>query len=145
MEPRDVIKDHLLLGEQVHALLLEENTWLKTQKCAPGMDLIERKQKMLPRLDESLANLKKLKPEYFSPFDDSKKLVNDSHSKLLQVFYLDRENEELLIKLTQSTERQTFNRFTTPPEELGEIHERLPGDGNLGNRGVGEEDSESRD
>ena len=109
------------------------------------MDLIERKQKMLPRLDESLANLKKLKPEYFSPFDDSKKLVNDSHSKLLQVFYLDRENEELLIKLTQSTERQTFNRFTTPPEELGEIHERLPRDGNLGNRGVGEEDSESRD
>ena len=128
MEPRDVIKDHLLLCEQVHALLLEENTWLKTQKCAPGMDLIERKQEILPRLDESLANLKKLKPEYFSPFDDSKKLVNDSHSKLLQVFYLDRENEELLLKLSQSSERQTFNRFTTPPEELGEIHDRLPGD-----------------
>ena len=128
MEPRDVIQDHLLLCEQVHALLLEENTWLKTQKCAPGMDLIERKQKILPRLDESLANLKKLKPEYFSPFDDSKKLVNDSHSKLLQVFYLDRENEELLLKLTQSSERQTFNRFTTPPEELGEIHDRLPGE-----------------
>ena len=65
-----------------------ENTWLKTQKCAPGMDLIERKQKMLPRLDESLANLKKLKPEYFSPFDDSKKLVNDSHSKLFRSFTL---------------------------------------------------------
>ena len=128
MEPRTVIKDHLLLCEQVHALLLEENTWLKTQKCAPGMDLIERKQEILPRLDESLANLKKLKPEYFSPFDDSKKLVNDSHSKLLQVFYLDRENEELLLKLSQSSERQTFNRFTTPPEELGEIHDRLPGD-----------------
>ena len=33
MEPRDVIKDHLLLCEQVHALLLEENTWLKTQNA----------------------------------------------------------------------------------------------------------------
>jgi hypothetical protein len=128
MEPRDIIKDHLLLCEQVYTLLLEENTWLKTKKCAPDMALIERKQKMLPQLDESLASLKKLKPEYFSPFDDSKKLVNDSHSKLLQVFYLDRENEELLLKLTQSSERQTFNRFTTPPEELGQIHDRLPED-----------------
>ena len=105
------------------------------------MDLIERKQEILPRLDESLANLKKLKPEYFSPFDDSKKLVNDSHSKLLQVFYLDRENEELLLKLTQSSERQTFNRFTTPPEELGEIHDRLPGD----QEGADAEEGESGD
>ena len=126
MEPRTVIKNHLLLCEQVHALLLEENTWLKTKNTAPEMELITRKQKILPQLDESLANLKKLKPEYFSPFDDSKKLVNDSHSKLLQIFYLDRENEELLLKLTQSTERQTFNRFTTPPEEIGEIHDCLP-------------------
>ena len=127
MEPRTVIKDHLLLCEQVHTLLLEENTWLKTKKVAPDMDLITRKQQILPQLDESLANLKKLKPEYFSPFDDSKKLVGESHSKLLQIFYLDRENEELLLKLSQSSERQTFNRFTTPPEELGEIHDRLPG------------------
>lgn len=126
MEPREVIKDHLILCEQVHALLLEENTWLKTEKRAPEMDLIERKQKILPQLDESLANLKKLKPEYFSPFDDSKKLVNESHSKLLQVFYLDRENEELLLKLTQSSERQTFNRFTSPPQEPGESQETLP-------------------
>lgn len=127
MEPRSVIKDHLLLCEQVHELLLEENTWLKTKKVAPDMDLITRKQQILPQLDESLASLKKLKPEYFSPFDDSKKLVGDSHSKLLQIFYLDRENEELLLKLTQSAERQTFSRFTTPPEELGQIHDRLPG------------------
>ena len=127
MEPRTVIKDHLLLCEQVHVLLLEENTWLKTKKVAPNMDLITRKQQILPQLDESLANLKKLKPEYFSPFNDSKKLVGESHSKLLQIFYLDRENEELLLKLTQSAERQTFSRFTTPPEELGEIHDRLPG------------------
>lgn len=126
MEPREVIKDHLLLCEQVHALLLQENSWLKTEKRAPEMDLIERKQKILPQLDESLANLKKLKPEYFSPFDDSKKLVNESHSKLLQVFYLDRENEELLLKLTQSSERQTFNRFTSPPQESGQGQETLP-------------------
>jgi hypothetical protein len=37
---------------------------------------------------------------------------------------LDRENEELLLKVGQSTERQTFNRFDTPPEEIDKIHNR---------------------
>ena len=91
------------------------------------MELLGRKQVILPQLEESLANLKKLKPEYFTPFDDSKKLVGESHAKLLQIFYVDRENEDLLVKLTQSTERQTFNRFTTPTEEIEEFHNRVPG------------------
>ena len=126
MEPREVLKKHLELCNQVHSLLLEENTWLKTQKQPSSADILSRKQSLLPELESSLANLKKLKSEFFSPFDDSKKLVNDSHSKLLQIFYLDRENEDLLIKLSQSTERQTFNRFTTSPEEIEDIHGPTP-------------------
>ena len=94
MEPREVLKKHLELCNQVHSLLLEENTWLKTQKQPSSADILSRKQSLLPELESSLANLKKLKSEFFSPFDDSKKLVNDSHSKLLQIFYLDRENED---------------------------------------------------
>ena len=126
MEPREVLKKHLELCNQVHSLLLEENTWLKTQKQPSSADILSRKQSLLPELESSLANLKKLKSEFFSPFDDSKKLVNESHSKLLQIFYLDRENEDLLIKLSQSTERQTFNRFTTSPEEIDDIHGTTP-------------------
>ncbi|MFL2928247.1 MAG: hypothetical protein ACJZ72_06645 [Opitutales bacterium] len=38
------------------------------------------------------------------------------------------ENEELLLKLTQSAERQTFNRFTPSPEEIKDIHSNLPAD-----------------
>lgn len=136
MEPREVIKAHLILCEEVHKVLLEENTWLKTEKQPPSMDILGRKQTILPKLEDSLSNLKKLKPEFFSPFDDSKKLVGESHAKLLQIFYLDRENEEILVKLTQSTERQTFNRFTTPPEEINEIHDRLP------NKSVNEQNTE---
>ena len=126
MEPREVIKNHLVLCENVHKILLEENTWLKTEKKPPSLDILDRKQVILPQLEDSLENLKKLKPEFFTPFDDSKKLVSESHSKLLQIFYIDRENEELLLKLSQSTERQTFNRFTTSPEEIDSIHTKLP-------------------
>ena len=121
MEPREIISKHLVLCQSVHDLLLEENTWLKTEKTPPKSEFLDRKQEILPQLEKSLEELRKLKPEYFSPFDDSKKLVNESHSKLLKIFYIDRENEDLLLKLTQSTERQSFNRFAPTPEEIDDI------------------------
>ena len=121
MEPREVIKTHLQLCEKVYEVLLEENSWLKIEKKAPEMEFLDRKKMIVTELDSSLANLKKLKPEFFSPFDDTKKLVSDSHAKLLQIFYLDRENEELLIKYHQSSDRETFTRFTIDPDQVGEF------------------------
>ena len=122
MDPASVLSNHLSLCEGVYKLLLEENSWLKIQKSVPSKDILDRKQQLLPQLEQSLVNLRKLKPEFFSPFDNSKKLVNDSHAKLLQIFYIDKENEELLVKITQPVERQNFNRFTTSPEQIDEIH-----------------------
>jgi hypothetical protein len=124
MEPVDILKQHLALCQDVYQLLLEENTWLKVQKKVPEMQFLEKKKVIVQRLEGSLSNLKKLKPEFFSPFDDSKKLVGESHSKLLQIFYLDRENEDLLVKLNQPLDRQSFNRFTVGPDELNQIHHR---------------------
>ena len=86
MEPVDVLKQHLALCQDVYQLLLEENTWLKVQKKVPEMQFLEKKKVIVQKLEGSLSNLKKLKPEFFSPFDDSKKLVGESHSKLLQFF-----------------------------------------------------------
>jgi hypothetical protein len=124
MEPVDILKQHLVLCQDVYQLLLEENTWLKVQKKVPEMQFLEKKKVIVQRLEGSLSNLKKLKPEFFSPFDDSKKLVGESHSKLLQIFYLDRENEDLLVKLNQPLDRQSFNRFTVGPDEINQIHHR---------------------
>ena len=124
MEPREIIKEHYNLCECVHQLLLEENSWLKVEKKPPEMDFLQRKKEIVDRLESSLANLEKLKPEFFSPFDDTKKLVGESHSKLLQIFYLDRENEELLLKYNQSSDRQAFSRFTIDPNQIGEHPDR---------------------
>ena len=121
MEPREVIKAHLQLCEKVYGILLEENSWLKLEKKAPELPFLDRKKEVVAELDASLANLKKLKPEFFSPFDDTKKLVGDSHAKLLQIFYLDRENEELLLKYHQASDRETFTRFTIDPDQIGEL------------------------
>lgn len=124
MDPTEVLKKHLDLCNDVHQLLLEENTWLKVQKKVPEMKFLEQKKVIVQRLEDSLSNLKKLKPEFFSPFDNSKQLVSDSHSKLLQIFYLDRENEDLLVKLNQPLDRQSFNRFSVDPDEIDQIHKR---------------------
>jgi hypothetical protein len=121
MEPREVIKQHFQLCERVYDILLEENSWLKLEKKAPELDFLDRKREIVGELDTSLANLKKLKPEFFSPFDDTKQLVSDSHAKLLQIFYLDRENEELLLKFHQSSDRESFTRFTIDPDQIGEF------------------------
>lgn len=124
MEPTEILKQHLVLCNDVHQLLLEENTWLKVQKKVPDMAFLGKKKVIVQRLESSLTNLKKLKPEFFSPFDNSKKLVGESHSKLLQIFYLDRENEELLVKLNQPLDRQSFNRFSVSPDQIDQIHNR---------------------
>ena len=124
MEPREIIKTHFELCEKVHEVLLEENSWLKLNKRAPEITFLDKKKELVSELDISLANLKKLKPEFFSPFDDTKQLVSDSHSKLLQIFYLDRENEDLLVKYHQGSDRETFSRFTVDPNQMGEFEGR---------------------
>jgi hypothetical protein len=90
------------------------------------MTFLNRKKAIVTKLESSLSNLKKLKPEFFSPFDDSKRLVSDSHTKLLKIFYLDRENEELLLKLNQPQDRQSFHRFTPSKKEIDDAHPSDP-------------------
>ena len=69
MDPKEVLSNHLELCNGVYKVLLEENTWLKTKKSSPSNEILDRKKEMLPMLENSLQNLKKLKPEFFSPFD----------------------------------------------------------------------------
>ena len=122
MEPEEVLRRHLELCRDVHTLLLEENSWLKKTRELPGDDILSRKHQVLPLLDGSLAELKKLHPEHFSPFGECKELVNASHAKLMQIFYLDRENEDLLQKIAQPpADRAQFTRFTEP-DEINEFH-----------------------
>ena len=122
MEPEDVLRQHLELCREVHKLLIEENSWLKKNRALPGEDMLARKQQLLPMLDQSLGSLKQLQPEHFSPFGDCKELVNASHAKLMQIFYLDRENEDLLRKIAEPpADRAQFTRFAEA-DEIDEFH-----------------------
>mgnify|MGYP007063483338 CR=1 FL=1 len=122
MDPEEVLRRHLEICRNAHQLLLEENSWLKKNKTLPSEELLARKQEMLPLLEQSLAHLKKLQPEEFSPFSNCKELVNASHDKLMQIFYLDRENEDLMVGVAEPpADRAQFTRFTEP-DEINEFH-----------------------
>ena len=106
-----------MYSKKIHGLKFRK----KFRKCSFWI----KRRLLLTDLNHPWQISKKLKPEFFSPFDDSKKLVGESHAKLLQIFYLDRENEELLVKLNQPLDRQSFNRFSVGPDEIDPfIHNR---------------------
>ena len=58
MEPTEILKDHLSLCNEVHSLLLEENTWLKVQKKIPEMPFLEKKKGIVQKLESPWSNLK---------------------------------------------------------------------------------------
>ena len=47
------------------------------------------------------------------------------------------------LSLTQPTDRQTFNRFTTPPEEIDDIHQHYLMKTDAGDDDVSDETSDS--
>jgi hypothetical protein len=104
MQPEQVIKEHLNLCEQVHNLLLKENHQLKTEGTSPSEEILSEKKSLLPLLDNSLVELKKLSREDFSPFGDGGNLIRKAQNKLMQIFYIDRENEQLLNRVSNQAD-----------------------------------------
>jgi len=103
MQPEQVIREHLKLCERTHDLLLRENKHLKDQGTPTSKELIEEKKQLLPLLDHSVTALNKLRREDFSPFGDGSALMQKAQNKLMQIFYIDRENEQLLLKASMQT------------------------------------------
>ncbi len=110
------LSDHLKLCESIHTLLLEENRILKNTQSIPNQTFIEKKKHLLPILDKSLEAIKKLQPELASPFGNVKDLLKSAQNKLLQILYLDRENEELIVKFSLETSSTNTLRSISPTE-----------------------------
>jgi hypothetical protein len=100
-QPEHTIREHLKLCEQVHALLLKENHELKSEGGKTSDEVLAEKRNLLPLLDNSLAELKKLSREDFSPFGQGGEFIRKAQNKLMQIFYIDRENEQLLNRAAQ--------------------------------------------
>lgn len=96
--PADILRAHVAICSDLHALFLEENRLLRTTGTPPSEELLTRKREFLPRLDSSLEQLRRINEHAprFTPEEQA--LVQDGRRKLMQLLMLDRENERLLLR-----------------------------------------------
>ena len=98
--PEDVIRSHIDLCDEVMAVVMEENRILRSTGAAPQEDFIARKRTLLPRLDESLERLRIVRESEVQLGEGARKSIEVAQNKLMKIFMIDRENEQLLLKAT---------------------------------------------
>lgn len=96
--PASILKAHLQTCTELHELLLEENRVMRATSAPPSDALLERKKSLLPKLDESLRQLRGINESRTSLSRDEAARVEEARRKLMQILMLDRENERLLLK-----------------------------------------------
>lgn len=94
----EVLRTHLELCSELHALLLEENKVVRVSGTPPPEALLARKRDFLPRLDASLERLRQLNATRTRFSAEEESAVQEGRKRLMQLLMLDRENERLLLK-----------------------------------------------
>ena len=98
---------------------------MKDKGTPTSNELIEEKKQLLPLLDHSVATLNKLRREDFSPFGDGSALMQKAQNKLMQIFYIDRENEQLLLKASMQTTSSADGRLGGKITQIRDVQAKL--------------------
>lgn len=109
----EALQQHQQLCDELHELTLEENRFLQQHQRAPDAPLIERKRALLARLDETLAALRNA-PRDGSNAPGFRQALEKTRSRILQILQLDKENEQLLLRVSL-----TGNRLPAAPAATG--------------------------
>jgi hypothetical protein len=114
MNPEEVVRAHMVLCDDVLAVIMEENRILRATGAAPQEDFLSRKRALLPRLDQSLERLRVLRESGVPVGEGLRRTIETAQNKLMRIFMLDRENEQLLLKATMPAARGVGPRRATP-------------------------------
>jgi len=116
MNLADSLQEHLLLCEEIHLLLFEENRLLQTTRKPPGESFLARKSELLPRLDAACLALRIGKATQGAEVSSHTTVIERLQKKMLSLLLLDRENEKLLLKYSIQTE--AFRVAAKPSSQL---------------------------
>jgi hypothetical protein len=98
--PEKLLADHKFLVDEAYDLLLEENKFLKETGQPTQASLLGAKQHLLEKIGPEVDCLREL-ADSFRPRDPAlREQLNALQNKLMKLFYLDRENEQLLLQMT---------------------------------------------
>ena len=99
MTPMQALQQHQDLCNELHQLALEENSFLQQHRRTPDAALLERKQGLLARLDETLAALRAV-PRNSADSAAFRSALDKTRARILQILQLDKENEQLLLRFS---------------------------------------------
>ncbi len=98
MNHEDALKRHIELCDEAYALMLEENAHLKHHNASPEAPFLDRKKQLLAALEASVADLRAANEAPVRGNPRVRALAQAAQKKLMKIFLLDRENEQLLLK-----------------------------------------------
>ncbi len=98
----DAIRDHQQLCDDIHQCVLEENRFLRQHQRAPDAGFLTRKRQLLERLDVSLSGLRNI-PAGSVRDPELRDLLEKTRTRILQILQLDKENEQLLLRVSLNT------------------------------------------
>ena len=103
--PVDDLHTHLALCEEVLSLVTEESEALRAPGPFVSQDFSERRNHLLPRLDQSLNSLRSLR-EAWHRLDSTSRvrqtgvdiLLRRNQDLIMKIIVIDRENEQALLR-----------------------------------------------
>ncbi|MEI7800730.1 MAG: hypothetical protein EBT98_07570 [Opitutaceae bacterium] len=101
MTDQETLLGHLQVCDELYQLAHEENRHLKEQQTLPPAGLLERKRDLLQRLDQSLTSLRADHPGSATGREQLQ-LGEKIRGRILQILQLDKENEQLLLRVSLS-------------------------------------------
>ena len=123
MTPTEALKQHRQICDELYQLTLEENRYMQEHRLAPGKDLLERKQALSARLDESLEALRST-PSGGAKGSEVRQLLEKTRERIMQILQLDRENEQLLTRYSLGAKSGTDLAQAPQPGLLKKIYSR---------------------
>lgn len=119
----EALQQHQQVCDDLHALALAENRFLQQEQRAPDGELTERKRALLARLDETLAALRAA-PRDETSAPSVRQALEKTRARVLQILQLDKENEQLLLRVSLSAHRPAPATPSLPPGMLQKIYQR---------------------
>lgn len=126
MTPTEALHQHQQLCDELHALSLEENSFLQQHRRAPGPELADRKRQLLERLDTVLGALRTA-PKGALGEPSLRQALDATRARVLQILQLERENEQLLLRVSLGAHRVATPAPALPPGMLQKIYQRHGG------------------
>lgn len=107
----DVIRDHQQLCDEIHQCVLDENRFLRQHQRPADAAFLTRKRQLLERLDQSLASLRTIPPSSVRD-PEVRDVLEKTRTRILQILQLDKENEQLLLRVSLGAARPSTQPAT---------------------------------